>query len=120
MPHPRPPGPPPTSPGPSYFISWNHSELDPHYDLPKQRNNFQAQITASINISYAASMTISLLVLILLKGRLPPAQTRIKVALILILGLFVGNTFLIWANASGGTFYLISNKLTYRTIQKGE
>lgn len=84
---------------------WNHSDFDfHHYDIPRQRNPFQAQITASFNISNAASMTISLLVLILLKDKLPCAQTRIKVALISILVLFVGNTFLIWANESGGEF----------------
>lgn len=103
---PHPPGPPGPPPPFSLFVHRNSSEIDiSQYDLPMQRNPFQAQITASFNISNAASMTISLLVLILLKDKLPCAQTRIKVALISILVLFIGSALFIWANASGGKHF---------------
>lgn len=93
---PMPPGPPPPPP-------FNNSDIDPHhYDMPKERNPYQAQITASFNISNAASMAISLILLIFLKDKLPSAHARIKTAMILIFVLFLANTFFTLANTDGG------------------
>lgn len=96
-PPPPPPGPrPPPDP-------YNNSDFDPHhYDIPNDRNPYQAQITASFNISNAASMSISLLLLILLRDKLPSAHARIKIALMAVFLLFLTNTFFTLANTDGG------------------
>lgn len=96
VPPPSPPHPPPS----------NRSDFDPHhYDMPKDRNAFQTQIIASFNICNAASMSISLVVLILLRDKLPSAHARIKAALITIFVLFVANTFFTLANTDGGKIF---------------
>lgn len=102
---------------PNYSTPWNITDVNSRYDTPNKRNIFQAQIIASFNISNAASMTISLLLLILLREKLPSPHKRITTALITTFILFLANTFFTLANTDGGREMKL-NKEVVETLKK--